>query len=372
MRVRRAVAEMSEYHPPIEGRVEQEYLLLDFSESTIPPSDAVLRAMQDYLAAGKVQTYPAYGDLNEKLARYVGVSPEQLLLTNGSDGAIQIILRAILDAGDEIVLPKPYFFIIGSTAESLGAKLVCPAYRSDFSFPFEDVVASVTPRTRMIVVINPNNPTGTSASLEQVEALLERFPDIAIYVDEAYYEFSGVTAVPLLKKYDNLVISRTFSKAMAIAGLRFGYAVAAPEFIRQLAKLRIPYDVNSLAVVAAAASLDHPEPWQGYVREVMTRAKPMVERFLTEHGVEFVKSDCNFMLVRDDGPERAYEYLKARDILIRPQRQAPQYFRVSIGTVAEMQRFLQEYAGYLQSIGASPERMARPASAANRAARSSA
>jgi histidinol-phosphate aminotransferase len=351
IRVRSAVAAMSEYHPPIEGRVEQDYLLLDFSESTVPPSPHVLQAMQDYLAGGKVRMYPAYGDLSEKLARYVGVTPEQLLVTNGSDGAIQLILRAVLEPGDEIVLPKPYFSVIGSTAESLAAKLVCPPYRPDYSFPFEEVLAAVTPKTRMIVVINPNNPTGTSASLEQVETLLKRFPDVAIYVDEAYYEFSGVTAVPLLKQYGNLVISRTFSKAMAMAGLRFGYAVAEPGLIRQLYKLRIPYDVNSLAVVAAAASLDHPEPWQSYVREVMQRAKPLVERFLTEHGVPFVKSDCNFMMVRDDDPERVYGYLKARDILVRPQRQAPQYFRVSVGTVEEMRRFLQVYGEYLDQLG---------------------
>lgn len=365
MRVRRAVTEMGEYSPPLEERGGQDYLLLDFSESTIPPSAPVLRAMQDYLASGKVRMYPAYGDLSAKLARYVGVRPEQLLLTNGSDSAIQLILQAVLEPGDEVVLAKPYFSIIGLTVESLGAKLVCPPYRPDFSYPFEEVVAAVTPRTRAIVVISPNNPTGTSASLEQVETLLRRFPELAIFVDKAYFEFSGKTAVPLLAEHDNLVISRTFSKAMALAGLRFGYAVSNPDFIRQLHKLRIPYDVNSLAVVAAAASLDHPQPWQAYVREVMERAKPLVERFLAERRVPYVKSDCNFMLVRDAAPQGVFEYLKERGILIRPQRQTPDYFRVSIGTVAEMQRFLQAYAGYLDQAGSG----AAASPAAGRAAR---
>jgi len=296
--------------------------------------------------------YPAYGDLREKLARYVGVRPEQLLLTNGSDSAIQIILHALLSPGDEIVLPKPFFHVIGATAQSLDAKLVCPPYGPNFSFPFAEVQAAVTAKTRVIVVVNPNNPTGTSASLEQVEKLLECYPEIAVFVDEAYFEFSGRTAVPLLKQYDNLVISRTFSKAMAMAGLRFGYAASNAGFIAELHKLRIPYDVNSLAVVAAAASLDHPEPWQAYVREVMGRAKPLVERFLDEHGIAYVKSDCNFMLVQDSDPQAVYEYLKARGILIRPQRQTPEYFRVSIGTTSEMQRFLEAFAGYLDRRGA--------------------
>jgi histidinol-phosphate aminotransferase len=368
MRVRRAIAEMGEYSPPLEERGAPDLLLLDFSESTVPPSAPVLRAMQDYLASGKVRMYPAYGDLRAKLARYVGVRPEQLLLTNGSDSAIQLILGAVLETGDEVVLAKPYFSIIGLTAESLGAKLVCPPYRPDFSYPFEEVVAAVTPRTRAIVVISPNNPTGTSAGVEQVETLLRRFPELAVFVDEAYFEFSGKTAVPLLAKYDNLVISRTFSKAMALAGLRFGYAVSNAEFIRQLHKLRIPYDVNSLAVVAAAASLDHPEPWQAYVREVMERAKPLVERFLDERRIPYVKSDCNFMLVKEAAPAAVCEYLRQRGILIRPQRQTPDYVRVSIGTVAEMQRFLQAYADYLDQAGrgtATSPASGRPARAAS-------
>ena len=359
MRVRRAVAEMGVYNPPIEMRAEQDYLLLDFSESTIPPSPQVLRAMEQYVSTGKLQRYPAYGDLTAKLGRYVGVSPDQLLVTNGSDSAIQIILHTVLEPTDEVVLAKPYFFIIGSTAHGIGATVVSPPYRDDFSFPFEEIVAAVTAKTRMIVVINPNNPTGTSASLEQVEGLLRRFPDRCIFVDEAYYEFSGKTVVPLLAKYENLVVSRTFSKAMAMAGLRFGYAVSSPEFVRQMSKLRIPYDVNSLACVAAAASLDHPEPWQAYVSEVMERSKPLVESFLEEHGVSYVKSDCNFMLIRDENPNGVYEYLERRHILVRPMRTLPDYFRVSLGTVAEMRRFLQAYGEYL----AQPRAAARPAQA---------
>jgi len=362
MRVRRAVAEMGEYNPPTEMRAEGGYLLLDFSESTVPPSEPVVRAMREFVTGGRVRMYPAYGDLTRKLAAYVGVRPEQVLVANGSDGAIQLIERAILDPGDEVVLAKPYFQILASTAQSIGARVVSPPYRPDFTFPFEEIVAAVTPKTRMIVVVNPNNPTGTSAPLDQVESLLSRFPDLCIFVDEAYYEFSGRTAVPLLDKYANLVVSRTFAKAMALAGLRFGYAVSNPDFIRQLAKLRIPYDVNSVACVAAAASLDHPEPWQAYVKEVMDRAKPMVERFLDEHTVAFVKSDCNFMLIRDENPGAVYEYLKERGILVRPQRQLPEYFRASIGTVPEMRRFLNVYGEYLAESRAR-RRSAGPAAA---------
>ena len=353
MKVRAAVAAMEEYNPPLEGRTEADYLLLDFSESTQPPSPVVTAAMQAYLASGKARMYPAEGRLREKLAAYAGVRPEQVLPVNGSDSAIQLILRAVLDPGDEMVMAKPGFSVIVSTALGQGAKVVSPLYRPDMSFPFDEVLAAVTPRTRLIVIVSPNNPTGTSVPIGQIEAIATRHPDVAVFVDEAYFEFSGKTAAPLLARYSNLVLSRTFSKAMALAGLRFGYALSNPEFIRQLAKLRIPYDVNSVAIAAAEASLDHPEGWRAYVREVMTEAKPMVERFLREHGATFFPSDANFLLVRCPDPAEAAAHLKSRGILVRPQKPpVGDCFRVSMGTVAEMRRLMQALSEYPRLVGA--------------------
>jgi len=353
MKVRPAVAAMEQYHPPLDGRTARDYLLLDFSESTQPPGPAVVDAMQQYLATGHVRMYPAEGPLREKLAAYVGVKPDQILPTNGSDSAIQLILHALLEAGDEMVMAKPGFAVLFSTALSIGAKVISPLYKPDMSFPAEEVQAAVTSKTRLIVIVSPNNPTGTSASVEQIEAIVKKNSKIPVYVDEAYFEFSGKTAVPLLAKYDNLVISRTFSKAMAMAGLRFGYAVGRADFLAQLEKLRIPYDVNALAIVAAEAALDHPAYWQDYVRQVVQEAKPMTERFLREHGVPFYQSDANFLLVRTKDPAAATEFLKVRDILVRPQRPpVNDCFRVSIGTVDEMRRFMQAYSDYLQQAGA--------------------
>jgi histidinol-phosphate aminotransferase len=228
-------------------------------------------------------------------------------------------------------------------------------------FPFEEVLAAVTPRTRMIVVINPNNPTGTSAAPDQVRTLLERFPDVAVLVDEAYYEFAGNTVAAWIDRYPNLIVTRTFSKAFALAGLRLGYALSNAAFIGELHKIRGPYDVNMLAVCAAEASLDHPEAWQAYVREVMTRAKPMVERFLTEHGVAFFRGEANFMLVRPADVDAAYEHLRRNGILVRPQRGVvADMFRVSVGTVADMQRFMDVYARFLSAQPATPRRAAAP------------
>lgn len=346
MKVREAIQRMESYHPPLDERVEQDFLLLDFSESTQPPNEFVLEAMRAYVSSGDMRKYPAYGNFQETLSGYTGVSRERTIITNGSDSSLQLITRALLGPGDEMVMPKPGFFVTESSALSTGAKVVSPLFREpDMAFPLEEVLDAVTPRTRLIAITNPNNPTGTVVALGQIETILQAHPDVAVLVDEAYYEFSGLTAAPLLERHDNLIVIRTFSKAFALAGLRLGYTLSNPQFIAELHKIRIPYDVNALAVVGAEAQLRQPQSWRAYVEEVMTRAKPMVERFLGEHGVFFYPGAANFLLVRPPDVNAAFAYLKEHGILVRPQRPpAADCFRMSIGTVAEMQRFMETYA----------------------------
>lgn len=358
IKVKEAVQKLEAYHPPLEMRVEKDYLLLDFNESTIPPHQGVTNALKDYLDAGKLRMYPTYGGFLDLLSAYTGIDQEQLILTNGSDSAIQIITQALLGPGDEMIMPAPGFSVIESSALAQGAKVISPPYRGPgMAFPQEEVLAAITPRTRLVVVIHPNNPTGTSPSLDQIEALLQAHPEIPVMVDEAYYEFTGVTAAGLLARHDNLVVIRTFSKAFAIAGLRLGYALSNKAFIKELSKLRIPYDVNAMAVVAGQALLENPAPWKAYVTEVMTRAKPMVERFFDEHGVDYVPGLANFMLVRPDNAGRAFDYLRDNGILVRPQRGAvSDCFRLSVGTMEEMRKFMLVYAEYLTGGEAKSQR----------------
>ncbi|MCH8888362.1 MAG: aminotransferase class I/II-fold pyridoxal phosphate-dependent enzyme [SAR324 cluster bacterium] len=348
MKVRSAIREMKAYSPPLEGRTEGDFLLLDFSESTLPPPEGVREAIKAFLDGRGVQVYPSYSAFEKQLTAYARVAPGQLIVTNGSDSAIQLITSALLSPGDEMIMAKPGFAVIENCAVSIGAKVVSPLYRPpEMAFPLEDLLAAVTERTALIVIINPNNPTGSLVTVEQIESVLSAFPEVAVMVDEAYYEFSGLTAVPLLERYGNLVITRTFSKAFALAGLRLGYALSNPDFITQLHKLRNPYNVNMLAVVAAGAQLAAPEGWKAYVTEVMERAKPRVERFLSEHGVAYYPSGGNFLLVRPDDPQAAADYLRQHGILVRPQRPPVEdTFRLSIGTAADMELFMEVFARY--------------------------
>ena len=348
MRIRSAIANMGTYKPPLEGRNPKEYLLMDFNESPEPPPPSVRRALQEYLLEGDLHVYPYYGSFCEELGQYVGVSAEQLLLTNGSDQGIDVVLRCLLEPGTNLVMAMPGFTMFKQTVGTIGADFIEVPYPADFAFPYEKVRQAANPHTRVIVVINPNNPTGTSAPLTQVEALLQEFPECAVLVDEAYYEFTSQTCLDLLPKYPNLVVLRTFSKAFAIPALRLGYVVAKEEFISQLLKIRGPYDVNMAALVAAWALLQDRESWQELVQQLMVVSKPALEQFLIEHRVRFYPGEANFLLVEPKGGATpAVSYLKERGILVRPMRPPLEHcFRMNLRKMEDMQHFFEVFGDY--------------------------
>lgn len=348
MRIRPAVSALGTYKPPLEGRNPGEYLLMDFNESPEPPPLSVRKALQQYMIEGHLQVYPHYGKFVEQLGKYVGVPSGQILLTNGSDQGIDVILRSMLDPGTNLVMAMPGFTMFKQTVGTIGADFIGVPYPADFDFPYEKVRQAVNPHTRVIVVINPNNPTGTSTPLEQVEALLKEFPDCAVLVDEAYYEFTGKTSLPFLLKYSNLVILRTFSKAFAIPALRLGYVVAKEEFINEFLKIRGPYDVNMAAIVAAKALLADPQPWQELVQHLMQEVKPQLENFFRDQGVTFHRGEANFLLVEPKGGAvEVVNYLKDHGILVRLMRPPLENcFRMSLRRMYEMERFFSSFQDF--------------------------
>jgi histidinol-phosphate aminotransferase len=238
-------------------------------------------------------------------------------------------------------------------ANTLDVKIVSPPYREDMAFPVEAVRKALTPDVRVLVIVSPNNPTGSMIAEAELEALLRDFPQVAVLLDEAYAEFSGRSVIGWVSRFDNLAVFRTFSKAYAIPSLRLGFVAANPAFITELYKIRGPYDVNMMAVAAAEAQLEHPEHWRGYVREVMEVAKPKVEAFFRERGVTFYPGTANFLLVRPKDCADAVAFLKSRGILVRPQKGlAANCFRVSIGPPDVMDTFIAAYGEYLSENGA--------------------
>ena len=340
---------MSVYKPPLENRDPEAFLLMDFNESPLPPPPRVIQKISEFLNS-HVHIYPIYGDFLEKLGNYSSVPAENLLLTNGSDQAIDIIMRSLLENGEEAAMVQPGFQMYNQIANTLGCKISGPQFPPDFRFPHLELKESINTKTRLIVLINPNNPTGTSVSIEQIEDILKSFPDIPLLVDEAYFEFSGETCVSLLSNYPKLILVRTFSKALALPSLRLGYIISNQEFILELQKIRGPYDVNSVAVLAAREQLNRPEHWQKTVRHLMDKSKPALEKYFDEMQVRYFSSKANFMLVEPPDVQNACKFLMENKILVRPMRRSIAHtFRMSLRMMPEMQRFMDIFTRYLKS-----------------------
>lgn len=349
------IQNMKPYSPPIDGRSLYNGLLLDFNERTIPPGEKVFKALSDYFTSGRINVYPEYFDVCDRIANYAGVAPDNVMITNGADQGIDLTFRTFTGAGDTVVIPSPSFAMFYQSAGIVGNTVLEPFYRSDMSFPLEEVLALIGGRVKLVVICNPNNPTGTLLSLEGIERILKRAVKAIVLVDEAYFEFSGLTAAGLTGKYPNLIITRTFSKAFGLAALRIGYVISSPGNIREMLKVRGPYDINMTALFAANGALEDIPSMRSYVDEVINEARPLVEQFFTSQNIEYYPSQSNFILFRPRDSERIFEALKDSGILTRPRKGTPidGTLRVSIGTVEQMKRFIETYKKLLTNQNAS-------------------
>src|SRR3954464_10441326 len=228
LKARATVQTLKEYHPPLAGR---EGLRLDFNENTVGCSPRVLAKLQQ-VTAGQVATYPERGPVERVVASHFAVAPEQVLLTNGVDEALHLIAETYLEPGEDVIISTPTFSMYEVYAGATGAKTIAIQQERDFQFPTDKVLAAITPRTRMIALATPNNPTGQVVSISDIERLAHAAPDTAILVDEAYHEFHGESALPLISKYPNLLVTRTFSKAYGLAGFRVGVIIGAAEQVK--------------------------------------------------------------------------------------------------------------------------------------------
>ncbi len=351
-RIRENIKKMSSYKPPLEGRSKGGYLLLDFNEMTIEPSPKVKKALKEFIDSGRLHVYPEYGDLDSKIADYAGVESSQVMTTNGSDQGIDVIIRALVRDGDKVIIPTPGFAMHYQSAESQGAEILKPLYRKDLSFPLEEVLDLIGGEVKLIILANPNNPTGTAVSQEDILKILKRAKekDIAVLHDEAYFEFSNITAKDFIKDFDNLFITRTFSKTFGLVAARPGYVLSQEKNIEELLKIRGPYDVNMFAKVAICAALEDLEYMKSYVKEVMEKSKPKLEKFFRENKVKFWPSAANFLLIKPDNQKKAIEILKSEGILVRPRKgfNIEGTIRVSIGTLKDTNSFIKAYSKVLK------------------------
>ncbi len=329
---------MKEYHPPLSGR---DGLRLDFNENTLACSPRVREALAAFTSADCTR-YPERGPVEALVARYLQLSPEQILLTNGVDEAIHVLCQAYLDPGDEILLPVPTYSMYEVYASAAGAAVVpVQAARTDFAFPYEQVLAAISPRTRLVALANPNSPTGTPVAREQILAIAERAPQAIVLADEAYFHFHGETVLDCIgdPAYPNLVVARTFSKAYGLAGLRLGLLAAAPGVMQWLRRVISPYSVNALALACLPPALEDTAYLDGYVNEVRA-ARSAFYAVCEELGVRAWPSAANFVLVDIGAQHRAFtQAMHAHGILVRDRSADPGCdgcVRVTIGTREQM------------------------------------
>jgi histidinol-phosphate aminotransferase len=340
VRPREAVLRMAPYSPPTAGREGK--LRLDFNENTVGCSPLVIAALRQLLEAGALAVYPEYGEAKQAIARYFRVSPEQFVFTNGTDEAIQVFINTYVDDGDEVVLLKPSYAMYRFYAQVAGAKLREVEYPwPGVEFPLQAVLDTITPETRAVILANPNNPTGTGVGLLGIERILHRARKAVVLVDEAYYEFCGVTALTEIERLPNLFVSRTFSKVFGMAAMRLGCLFSHPANIEFLHKAQSPYSVNSLAVLAAQAAVSDAAYIQNYVAEVLA-ARELLCVGLEKLGIGYVPSSANFVLANMGA--RAIEVrdaLRAQAILVRDRSyEAPGCVRMTVGTREQTRRLL--------------------------------
>jgi histidinol-phosphate aminotransferase len=312
----------------------------------LPPD--LKRAVLERAAAAPWQRYPEFVPvrLTERLAVHYGWVPDGVVVGNGSNELIQATLAVVLAEGDAVVAPSPTFSLYRLLTGVLGGRYAPVPLGARFEYDVDRIVEAVRRERAKVVVLNsPNNPTGSALPEGAVERILAE-TDALVVCDEAYQDFGGPTAIPLLRRSSRLVVLRTFSKAMGMAGLRFGMALAHPLVARELAKGKLPYNVNLVTLAAAEVALDHAETFAARTREIVETRDRFLPRLARIPGLEVIPTSANFVLIRCRARPASEVFRRLYDdhgILVRDVSNAAdlaECLRISVGTEDDMQAVL--------------------------------
>ncbi len=289
--------------------------------------------------------------LRNKLADKLKVKPETMVFGNGSDELITLVLKAFIEKDDEVIVAVPSFLIYQIQSQIFGAKIV-KVPLENYSYPLDEIAKKVSSKTKIIFIANPDNPTGTYLNSKKINDFLKKIPNnLLVFFDEAYFEFAPSDfpeSIKLLKKRKNMIITRTFSKAYGLAGLRIGYGVTSVEIARALNKVREPFNVNRFAQVAALAALEN----KNFVKKVVdftNKEKEYIYKNLDSLGLFYLRSATNFILVDFKRPVgKLYEYMLSNGVIIRNLAGwgLSNFFRVTVGTHNQNKKFIQLLKNY--------------------------
>ena len=314
LEARQSVRRLKQYKPPLGDRSG---LRLDFNENTGGCSPRVMERLRE-LQPEQLACYPERAPVEKEVAAFLSLQPEQVLLTNGVDEAIHLVCEAYLEPDDEAIIVVPTFAMYEICAAATGAKVISIPADDDFRFPTSKLLAYTTdPKTRLIAVANPNNPTGAAATAEDLLLIARSAPQAAVLVDEAYFEFNGESLLENVGQVPNLFVARTFSKAYGMAGFRVGMLAGAAAQMQNLRRSCSPYNVNGVALACLPAALGDQEYLDRYAAEVKASRNRLQEEF-ARLGIPFWPSQANFVLARVGRLHVDFvRSMKARGILVR-------------------------------------------------------
>ncbi len=333
------------------GLKPSEIIKLASNENPLGPSPKALLAMRETLE--RAHFYPDGGGyyLRDAIARKFGFKRENVMLGNGSNEIIEFIGHGFLRQGDEVITAEHAFVVYKLMATLFDAKTVevpDPGFKHDL----DAMAAAITPKTRELFIANPNNPTGTLVSEEEIDRFMERVPShVVVVFDEAYHEF--LENPPDTLKYirqgrDNVVILRTFSKIQGLANLRIGYGLATEAMMSVLQKTRQPFNANGIAQAGALAGLQD-EEHQRRTRELTFEGRTFLQERFAAMGLEYVPSHANFVLVKVGNGKRVFGELLTKGVIVRDMTsyKLPEWIRVSVGTMEQNRRFIEELGALL-------------------------
>jgi histidinol-phosphate aminotransferase len=314
LEARQAVRKLKQYQPPLGDRSG---LRLDFNENTGGCSPRVIERLRE-LQPEQLACYPEREPVEREVASFLGLQPEQVLLTNGVDEAIHLVCESYLEPADQALIVVPTFAMYQICIAATGARLISIPADEEFRFPTSKLVAYATaPKTRLIVIANPNNPTGAVASAEDLLVIARSTPQAAVLVDEAYFEFHGESLLEYVGEVTNLFIARTFSKAYGMASLRVGVLAGAAEQVQSLRHACSPYNVNGVALACLPMALADQAYVRKYVAEVRESRNRLEEEFRVL-GIPFWPSQANFVLARIGRSHKDFvRAMRERGILVR-------------------------------------------------------
>ena len=353
-----AIKNLSPYSPTssmdiINERAEQRPFKLDWNEATILPSPTVMSAMYKYLEGlNHLNWYPEIlsTSLKKKLSTYVDLPEKNILVTNGSDDALELVNKVFVNEGDRVIVPIPTYTHFYVHSGQRNAEIVKISAPDVFKTNLDGILKAITNNTKIVYIVNPNNPTGVMYNEHQIRTILTHAPQAIVIVDEAYYEFAGISMAPLVKEFDNIVVTRTFSKSFGLAAQRVGYMLASEKIIGNCMKIFNPKSVNRMGQIAAEAALDDLDHLNAYVKSV-TEAKYILKRYFLSRGIEFRTTPANYVLIQHSMAKELIGLLQDEGVYVRDRTsQMDGYIRMSVGTIEQTQRVMEIFDIVLEKL----------------------